>query len=247
MHDLGKLVYLDLQKSGSTFVSRFLNETCTLPLVKAWKHGRIGRWDYRRDAFYFITIRNPIAQYSSLFRYGLDGRGGLYERLAEAGKADLYQNSSRAYNQWLRFVLDFKNAGLLGEDFERIPEEFNLGLLSYRYVMLSMVRPEKTVLKKPKGVDLLQFVKEKSIVDYVIRSEQLNEGLLELARDIKPEYFDQAKVQEFLNQRIKVNVSTVAAEELDELDRDVLQLITEKEKILLEFYPQSNLGRSAHL
>jgi len=245
MHDFGKLVYLDLHKTGSTFVSQFLNETCALPVVKELKHGRIYRPDYRKSAFYFITVRHPISQYSSLFRYGLDRRGGLYERLAKLGKADLYRSGAVSFNQWLRFVLNFANAGLLEEGFERIPEAFNLGLLSYRYLMLSLARPERTILKKPRGISLLQYSREKSIVSYVIRNESLNEGLLELAKKIKPQYFDQGKVEEFFRRQRKANVSTVKAEEIEEIDEDVRGLIEEKERILLEFYPSVAVSRDA--
>lgn len=235
MHDFGKLVYLDLQKSGSTFVSQFLNETCNLPRVKEIKHGRIGR-DYRKYRFYFITIRHPVSQYSSLFRYGLDRKGALYDRLAKQGKASLYQADTTSFNEWLRFMLDFNNASLLGEGFEKIPESYNLGFLSFRYLMLSMAHPVKTALKKPATIDLLQYAKEKSIVDYVIFNERLQEGLVNLAKNVKPEYFDQTRVNEFFSKERKINASTVKADTIKEIDGDVYRLITEKERILLSFY-----------
>lgn len=239
MHDFGKLVYLDLQKSGSTFVSQFLNQTCSLPLVKEHKHERIDGWSYKRRAFYFITVRHPISQYSSLYRYGLDRRGGLYERLETLGKADLYGNSATSFNQWLRFVLDYENAALLGEDFEQTPRAYNLGFLSFRYLMLSLARPLKTLLKKPRSLDLLQYAEKKSIVDHVILNENLNEGLLDLARNKKPEYFDQRRVEEFFRSERKVNASTVDEESISAIDDDVRKLISAKERILLEFYTSS--------
>ena len=39
MHDFGKIVYLGLQKSGSSFVNKFLSECCTLEEKKFRKHG----------------------------------------------------------------------------------------------------------------------------------------------------------------------------------------------------------------
>ena len=235
MHDFGKLVYLDLQKSGSSLVSQFLNETCRLPQVKDIKHGRIGR-DYRKNAFYFITIRHPVSQYSSLFRYGLDRKGALYERLAKHGRDSLYQADTTSFNQWLRFMLDFNNASLLGEGFEKIPQSYNLGFLSFRYLMLSMARPVKTTLKKPPTIDLLQYARERSIVNYVIFNERLQEELVNLAKNVKPEYFDQARVNEFFSKERKINASTTKADTINEIDGDVYRLITEKERILLSFY-----------
>lgn len=235
MHDFGKLVYLDLQKTGSTFVSRFLNETCTLSLIKESKHGRIhSRRD--RTAFYVITVRHPISQYSSLFRYGLDRQGALYDRLAQRGNADLYAREPGAFNRWLRFVLQDENAAALGEGFERIPREYNLGFLSYRYLMLSLAQPEKTLLRKPKNVDLLEYAREKSIVNHVIFNETLNQGLKALATQVKPEFFDQQKVIDFFAKGQRVNESTTSKETIGEIADDVQELIKNKERILLSLY-----------
>lgn len=236
MHDFGKLVYLDLQKTGSTFVSRFLNETCVRAARKEIKHGRIYFLDYKRRAFYFITVRHPVSQYSSLFRYGLDGRGGLYERLTRVGKADLYKNDAESFNRWLRFILDFQNAALLGEGYDNVPTNYDLGFLSFRYLMLSMVRPEKTLLQKPDTVALEQYVKQRSIVNHVIQNERLNEGLLDLATNIKPEYFDQTKVREFFKNPHRVNVSRTEDNAVNDIENDVYALIMKKERILMDCY-----------
>jgi len=235
MHDFGKLIYLDLQKTGSTFVSRFLNETCTLRLVKESKHGRVQtRPD--RSAFYFITIRHPVSQYSSLFRYGLDRRGALYKHLEQHGKAELYSDVPDSFNEWLRFMLAHENAAVLGEGFERIPGDYNLGFLSYRYLMLSLSRPEKTILKKPGDVDFLQYARDKCIVNHFILNEKLNEGLKELATKLKPEFFDQEKVAAFFRKADRVNTSTTEAHAIGEIADDVLERIGSKERILLSFY-----------
>lgn len=235
MHDFGRLVYLDLQKSGSTFVSRFLNETCRLPAVKEVKHGRIAE-DYNPDAFYFITIRHPIAQYSSLFRYGLDGRGALYYRLSHLGRSDLYKKNSDSFNQWLRFLLDHRNAAMLGEGFEKVPESFDLGFLSFRYLMLSFAYPLETLLRKEDRTDVSELLKQRSIVRHVIRNENLNQGLRELALELQPQYFDARRVEKFFKRPKSVNASKVGDEMINVIDADIRQLIVRKERVLLSYY-----------
>lgn len=235
MHDFGKLVYLDLQKTGSTFVSRFLNEACVLSLVKESKHGRMTSVP-DRGTLYFITVRHPISQYSSLFRYGLDRRGALYDRLAQRGYAGLYAREPDAFNQWLRFMLQYENAAALGEGFERIPKEYNLGFLSYRYLMLSLARPEKTLLRKPKKTDLLQYSREMSIVNHIIFNETLNEGLKTLATQLKPEFFNQDRVSAFFAKEQRVNASTTPKETMGKIADDVHELIRSKERVLLSLY-----------
>ncbi len=235
MHDFGKLVYMDLQKSGSTFVSRFLRETCILPELREWKHGRLnGR--PKKGVYYFVTVRHPVAQYSSLFRYGLDGRGGLYERLQKLGKGKLYSGDEGAFNQWLRFVMDYRNAAYLGEGFEKVPESFDLGFLSFRYLMMCLAKPERTLLLKPEVMELSEFVRENSIIDHIIYNEVLNEGLIELSTRIRPEFFDQEKVEKFFREEKRVNESATGAEQLGALDEQVRALLKRKEGLLLSLY-----------
>ena len=134
MYDFGKLIYLDLNKTGSKFVLSFLNECLRFELDKSREHEPV-RDDYSPNAFYLISVRHPYAQYSSLFRYGLDKKGLVYQRLCQAGNASLYNKEN--YNDWLTFVLDPRNAKVLGEDYEKIPKSIDIGFLSYRFLKLS--------------------------------------------------------------------------------------------------------------
>ena len=75
MDDFGRIIYLDVEKTGSTFISKFLQENMACQRVRKVKHGRIGN-DFKKDSFYFISVRNPLSQYLSLYRYGCGGKGG---------------------------------------------------------------------------------------------------------------------------------------------------------------------------
>lgn len=235
MHDFGKLVYLDLHKTGSTLVSKFLTCACILPLVREEKHEPIkGR--PRRGTFYFVTIRHPLRQYSSLFRYGLDRKGGLFERLSSRGLANLYTRENGAFNRWLMFMLDFENARHMGEGFERVPESYKLGFLSYRYLMLTLPRAKKTILRKSVHLDIVEYHNEMNFVDLIIRNEELTDGLKRLATEIRPEFFDQCKVREFFSEDRRTNVATIKADSIGEVAEDVLKLISVKERVLLKLY-----------
>lgn len=235
MHDFGKIVYLDLHKTGSTLVSRFLNDTCVLPLVREEKHERV--WGRpKRKTFYFITVRHPVSQYSSLFRYGLDGRGGLFERLASQGFGMLYNRRHGAFNHWLKFVLDWRNSCYLGEGFERVPQNYELGFLSYRYLMLALPRSEKSIFKKPGNMDILEYARRLSFVDHVLKNEELNEGLKRLALEVRPEFFDEWKVRKFFQEDLRTNVAMTDADSIGEVDDDIRNLISVKERVLMSFY-----------
>ena len=104
MYDYGKLVYLDLQKTGSRFVVDFLESTCKLDLRSGDEHTFV-REDYDPDKYYFITVRHPETQYSSLYRYGLGGnKGFVYRSIINSGREDLYDAENPRFNDWLEFV-----------------------------------------------------------------------------------------------------------------------------------------------
>ena len=98
MYDYGKLVYLDLNKTGSKFILSFFNACLKFNLLKEREHEPV-RDDYSPYAFHVISIRHPYSQYSSLFRYGLDKKGLVYQRLCKSGYEPLY--SAKNFNAWL--------------------------------------------------------------------------------------------------------------------------------------------------
>ena len=142
MHDFGPLVYMDIQKTGSTFVSAFLKNSCLLEEIGESKHGTI-RAKYNPDNFYFMSIREPVSCYISLFRYGLDKRGGFFKSLKSAGYKDPYQDESVSFNKWLEFISSPESAVILGNNYEKVDPSVGLGLLSYRVFILSVQQPFK--------------------------------------------------------------------------------------------------------
>ena len=104
MHDFGELVYLDLHKTGSFYTSSWLREAIILNEQKFRKHVCI-RGDYNQNTFYFITVRNPLSMYSSLYRYGLDKRGAVFKALNMANKTHVYKN----FDDFIAFCLDGKS------------------------------------------------------------------------------------------------------------------------------------------
>ena len=90
MDDFGRIIYLDVEKTGSTFISKFLQENMACQRVRKVKHGRIGN-NFKKGSFYFISVRNPLSQYLSLYRYGCGGKGAIYESLAKSEHTQLYQ------------------------------------------------------------------------------------------------------------------------------------------------------------
>lgn len=241
MHDFGSLVYLDVQKTGSTFISAFLNQTCTLPCIREQKHQRITT-PYNKDAFYFISIRHPYEQYKSLFRYGLDRKGELFLRLNSFGFSHLYTKEPQAFDRFVCFMLDPKHAQLLGEGYKKALQTLDIGFMTHRHLMLSFVDSLVTLKDLSHRDKLSIFYKERTIVKHIIRNEQLNADLFHLATELKPEFFDRQKVEDFLKQRSKINISQKQPAHLFELSSSTKELFLEKESFLLNhvWYSECN-------
>jgi hypothetical protein len=203
MQDHGDLVYLDVQKTGSSFVIGFLAASCKLPLRPSRHHARVVG-DYNRDAYYFATVRHPLSTYVSLFRYGADGNGGIRKRIGRAGRAALYE---RGFEPWLAFIFDDRNAHILREDFEQMAGS-GLGLVSFRFVSLSIANA-MDVLPAARSLGEVRAIYDKhNLARRVIRNEALNEGLHTLALEDVPQWFDADAAVAYLGTGSRVNVST---------------------------------------
>lgn len=230
MHDFGSLVYLDLHKTGSTYVSRWLKHSLLLEEKKLAKHDWI-RENYDPDAFYFITIRHPVSLYSSLYRFGLDKKGDVYERLKKADLTGAYDS----FETFVQFCLDENNARFLGYGFN--PDiARQIGFMSFRYMKISLQFPMRNIKTKLENAKPLLSLEKNFIFDHLIKNENLNDELLDLSTNIKPEFFDQQKSKEFLENTPPVNASKTESSSVD-VDHDaVLKLIAEKEHLLLKKY-----------
>jgi len=230
MHDFGKLAYLDVHKTGSTYVSNFLNNCCTLQQVRYLKHDWI-RGDYRQDCFYFITVRNPVDMWSSLYRYGLDGKGDVFNRLHKAELLSAYYN----FNNFMSFCLDEENANLLGFNYSREISNF-IGFMSFRFLKLSLQYPMKQIQKCIHERINLHTLESNFITNFEIKNERLSEGLSKLSLEIYPQYFDADKVKRYVGLNLKINESRKSKSQLEALNNKILEKVYSKEWLLMSRY-----------
>lgn len=235
MHDFGPLVYLEMQKSGSSYVNHFLKECCTLTEIKHDKHGSIKK-DYDANNFYFITIRHPLDLYSSIYRYGLDRRGGLYNALNRNNSTTCY----KSFDSFVQFLLDPHNAKVLDRNdprkgySENIAEQ--MGFMSYRFMKLSLRHPRSKIKNALESGKELIELERKFITDLEIKNEELNQGLKLLATEKFPEYFDKTSVNKFLKNRDKINASKTLASNLAPLPETTYSKLMAKEALLSSRY-----------
>lgn len=230
MHDFGKIVYLDFQKTGSSFVSQFLRAACLHPERRLQKHVSVGA-DYREGTVYFTTIRHPLMLYSSLYRFGLDGRGGIFKNIAYAGHASIYES----FESFCAFIVDARNASILHPLYNQdVASE--LGLMSFRHLLLSLQSPgEKIEAASARGEPFSNLMKQ-SIVSHVLKNELLNEELLKFATETLPEHFDRQRAIEFLDRSPRVNQSTRVPEAISQTSEALRAEIESREALLMSYY-----------
>jgi hypothetical protein len=108
--------------------------------------------------------------------------------------ADIYDETAANFNAWLRFVLDDTKPSILG--FQGV-SHLGLGFISYRFLELSIKQPRSTLRAANSYDDVWDIYRSQRIVNELIRTEELNDGLQRLASGPLAEYFDQNKVRKF--------------------------------------------------
>lgn len=245
MEDYGRFCYLDVQKTGSEFITAFLSACARKPVLLSRKHAPIrSGWPlsrapgiYRKRTFYFNSVRHPFNYYPSLYNYGCDGRGGLHLNLSRAGRADLYGGTERDFFRWLDHVLDTANAADLAERYDEVAQT-GLGFLSFRFLRLSLVDPLRHLAGARTMDDLHALHARRNICAFTIRTETMEEDLLTLVRDKLPDALDPDKARAFLDGR-RVNASKAAVADRAMLERyPALDVLRRRESLVLGlFYP----------
>jgi hypothetical protein len=178
MREYENLAYIDLQKTGSTTIKSVLDDLLDEQMIHRGRHAAM-REDFDRSKLSFISVREPLSTYISLFNFATGGRkGSLYNTLCRNGQEALFVPSCEAFERWLGFVLDPRNAALMRADYaDHAPTEC-IGFLSFRLLYLSVPRSLKKMAKdKYREPDQIRALFGKRIYDDYVRVENLNGDL----------------------------------------------------------------------
>lgn len=231
------LVYLDVQKTGSTLVTAFLNACCTRRLVHYHQHDRLRSAPAAGTAV-VISVREPAAQYLSLFRFGLDRRGGLYHRLRAHDMHEVYQPTQEAFETFVEVLLQPETAPVLHNSFAGAARRFGIGFMTFRHLMLAVRRPLAMMTNLPRD-GLMQAYPDQRIWTDVLRQEHLADDLLALAHR-HPDLFDAAAARDFLAPQPRINLSSAGADLSADLPPDLMALLRQREDLIYRnFYPEA--------
>ena len=230
MHDFGKFVYLDMPKTGSTFVSSFLKACTVCPERRFAKHQWM-RQEYDPQVFYFVSIREPIKAYSSLCRYGLDKKGEVFQSLKLAGKDFVYDD----FNHFLEYMMDHRNARTIASDYApELAEE--MGFMTWRFLRMSLQYPYKKFKAAVISGETAEDLEKMKITNHEIKNENLREDLLHLAENVLPDCFDLGAARTFLASAKRQNTSLTKSDEISRITPSNHEQIQRKERVLLKRY-----------
>ncbi|MGA1868176.1 MAG: hypothetical protein ACMUJM_06470 [bacterium] len=246
-----KLIYLELQKTGSTYIASLMS--------KCVEGTRIGRHnllkDYETNKFIVGSIRNPWDWYVSLWAFGCGKKGELYNRLTnrkiishhpfhELAKPihlwkDAYKDytSPNCFQSWLRLIHDTRRKMDIGENYYKSSIcEFG-GLMTYRYCKFYL----KNFLSKRYSTnihtldELKNLDKKSNILKGTIRNESIKDDLIRVLHDAGHTIDKKIILQIYNNINKKINQS----EHLDPkyyYDKETIGLVAQRDKFLIEKY-----------
>lgn len=103
MLEFSEFVYLDLQKTGSTFLRKKLIAICDEQAISLKKHRPLTSPTSKRR---IMTIRNPFKYYISLWMYGLSKKGGFYRNNRNAISRAYQDKTAASFRCFLNYALN---------------------------------------------------------------------------------------------------------------------------------------------
>lgn len=258
MDDFGAFCYLDVQKTGSTFISKMLRAYSIHPLLASGKHRTIEAPDkndqflqantnltvsaptggiYRPNCFYFNSVRNPFDYYASLYNYGCDGRGRLAVMLRKSGLGNMYDGSEPSFFAWVEYVLDPCNAANCNEMYGKTCASA-VGFLTFRFLRLSVSSPGLKLDGLRTMDEACALYRDFNICSTTLRQESLSADLQRLfATELRQHVLENACDEVLEKERANISRSGVASGET--LANSALaQRVIDRDRLIFdEFYP----------
>jgi len=234
-------VYLDVQKTGSGFVVRALHKYCSERLIRRKRHWGVDR-DYDPGKFYFISVRNPLDQYISLYSFACQNSGGTGRRIGRLTSPEMFDGTWNGFRSWLSFVLDPENADTLsGNKPHKLYDRVSpiIGFQSYRVLALSIPDAGRALADVKTKEELRALYNAQNIVQHAIRNETLRADLEELfSTRLRNSISDLDGALNYVRTGEPRNASDRVDRKTDNptIDKQQMQLLQDREWLLHEAY-----------
>jgi hypothetical protein len=135
MLDFGNFVYLDLQKTGSTWLVGEFRRICIAKELAFEQHKPYRHRMGEELVTMCISVRHPDSYYLSLFQYGIDRQGGVFKGLESLGLEGVYQPTVDSFVQFLDLLEKESTQTALPSIFP-FGHSPRVGLLSQRFLKI---------------------------------------------------------------------------------------------------------------
>ena len=254
-----KLVYFDLQKTGSSHMLKVLSGLPSLNSTILGKHALYHTIpDDLISDFQSIlkigTVRNPWDWYVSIWAFGCLSRGGLHYRLTKIPKLSsysgmkefLFHSSKRRewkrlykdsfdpelFRGWLKNLLIEKKTDFR-EGYNESPISEFAGLCTFRYLKIY----NYNFLKKSDSITdfskLVKFDKENNFVDIMLKMETLHESLIENAENMG---ISVEEMKDTLKNMVEKTNKSIRNNYHFYYDEETAELVKKKEQFIIEKY-----------
>lgn len=259
-----KLIFLELQKTGSTHIRQLLSKYVGGRVDG--KHNAPSPEMLNSGKAFLGSVRNPWSWYVSLWTYGCEKKGLLYQRLTQPQRWELAQEKRAdkadaplppegasaeranywyadpvnpdAFREWMRVVFSPGCRGLLEAGYGGSPLGKAGGLMTFRYFRL-FVKDTQKLPPKFKTLDMLnQLDAERCFIDHFIKTESLEADLIKALAACGIALTD-AQVAEMMSAR-KTNTSTRPLGTKDYYDAETAALVGANEKFIIDKFSYSS-------
>jgi hypothetical protein len=210
MHEFETFVYLGVQKTGTTFISDFLIRFSKEKELTRKAHQPVGA-DVDRGKFYFISVRDPLDAYLSLYSYGSEAKGRAHNNFVRDGIENLYDGTMDGFSEWLGYVLKPRNAEQLEKPYAYMGNGRTseiVGFQSWRYLRLALANPPTTLAACRNEDDIRALYKAEKLPHYIVRYENFIPDLIALVRGPLSHAFDDVEAAvKFLETAKPLNTS----------------------------------------
>jgi len=177
-----KVVFVELQRTGSNQIREFLSQL--VPGRRIGHHNRASEELLRSGRSFLGSIRDPWEWYVSLWAFGCDGRGGVFQRVMTNARdrwRPCYSDVSdpSRFREWLWRVHDERFRHDIGEGFGGSSVSACAGLLTYRYLKLCCRQGASSDFFDLGSPDVLsEYERSECYIDHSVRSENLVDDLV---------------------------------------------------------------------
>ena len=167
-------IYLDLEKTGSTFLRKKL--LAIYPESEFLITKKHQTQDKKSTKIKFITIRDPFNYYFSLWSYGLQRKGGVFHKFRRINNnlcKNLYKDqTNKTFKLFLDNVLISPKISS-GKAMTWLPND--LDIYSQRILNMIVPKDQRFLFEKESSIDTIKkLVKNYFIPEIILKTENLN-------------------------------------------------------------------------